>query len=211
MVLRVCEIFKSIRSKETIQAAMVAGSEPNKQTEFEQGKMWSKQTLKNSKLRGQNPRMNYTGRETAACRRSWCQLLRIEDATWSAWRIRKEMRKHLKYEINTLHCNILVHCAFSPLVASLHLRRYITIQTSVCPSLAIIQHYMFRSNWPSGQQTVLRRPYRELFSDTAWPQGKLFFFVIPFYLQSVLVHSANCVKTCIQWHEEECSVALHCN
>jgi hypothetical protein len=24
------------------------------------------------------------------------------------------------------------------------------------------------------------------------------FFVIPFYLQSVLVHSANCVKTCIQ-------------
>jgi hypothetical protein len=39
-----------------------------------------------------------------------------------------------------------------------------------------------------------------------------FFFVIPFYLPSVLlVHSATCVKTCIQWHAEECSVALLCN
>jgi hypothetical protein len=28
-------------------------------------------------------------------------------------------------------------------------------------------------------------------------EENLFFFVIPFYLQSVLVHSANCVKTCI--------------
>jgi hypothetical protein len=37
------------------------------------------------------------------------------------------------------------------------------------------------------------------------------FFLIPFYLQSVLVHSTNCVKTCIQWHVEECSVALICN
>jgi hypothetical protein len=37
------------------------------------------------------------------------------------------------------------------------------------------------------------------------------FFVIPFYLQLVLVHSANCVKTCIQWHVEECSLALLCN
>jgi hypothetical protein len=26
-------------------------------------------------------------RATAACRRSYCQLLRIEDVTWSAWRI----------------------------------------------------------------------------------------------------------------------------
>jgi hypothetical protein len=38
-----------------------------------------------------------------------------------------------------------------------------------------------------------------------------FFVVIPFYLQSVLVHTANCVKTCIQWHAEECSVAFLCN
>jgi hypothetical protein len=37
------------------------------------------------------------------------------------------------------------------------------------------------------------------------------FFVISFYLQSVLVHSANCVKRCIQWHVKECSVALLCN
>jgi hypothetical protein len=37
------------------------------------------------------------------------------------------------------------------------------------------------------------------------------FFVIPFYLQPVPVHSANCVKTCIQWHVEECSVVHLCN
>jgi hypothetical protein len=37
------------------------------------------------------------------------------------------------------------------------------------------------------------------------------FFVILFYSQSVVVHSANCVKTCIQWHVEECSLALLCN
>jgi hypothetical protein len=34
----------------------------------------------------------------------------------------------------------------------------------------------------------------------------IFFFIIPFYLQSVLVHSANCVKTCIQWHIQGCSI-----
>jgi hypothetical protein len=37
------------------------------------------------------------------------------------------------------------------------------------------------------------------------------FSVIPLYFQYVLVHSANCVKTCIQWHAEECSLALLCN
>jgi hypothetical protein len=37
------------------------------------------------------------------------------------------------------------------------------------------------------------------------------FFVIPFYLQCVALHSTNCVKTCNQWHVEECSVALLCN
>jgi hypothetical protein len=36
------------------------------------------------KLRGLIPRVNYTDRATAACRRSDCQLLRIEGATWSA-------------------------------------------------------------------------------------------------------------------------------
>jgi hypothetical protein len=37
------------------------------------------------KLHGLSPRANYTDRATAACRRSDCQLLRIEGATWSAW------------------------------------------------------------------------------------------------------------------------------
>jgi hypothetical protein len=35
------------------------------------------------KLHGLSPRTNYTDRATAACRRSDCQLLRIECATWS--------------------------------------------------------------------------------------------------------------------------------
>jgi hypothetical protein len=40
-----------------------------------------------TKLHDLSPRANYTDRATAACRRSDCQLLRIESATWSAWRI----------------------------------------------------------------------------------------------------------------------------
>jgi hypothetical protein len=39
---------------------------------------------KKKKLHGLSPRANYTDRATAACRRSDCQLLRIEAATWSA-------------------------------------------------------------------------------------------------------------------------------
>jgi hypothetical protein len=35
-------------------------------------------------LHSLSPRTNYTDRATAACRRSECQLLRIEGATWSA-------------------------------------------------------------------------------------------------------------------------------
>jgi hypothetical protein len=42
---------------------------------------------KQNKLHGLSPRSNYTDRSTAACRRSDCQLLRIEGATLSAWRI----------------------------------------------------------------------------------------------------------------------------
>jgi hypothetical protein len=38
-----------------------------------------------TKLHGLSPRANYTDRATAACRRSDCQLARIEGATWSAW------------------------------------------------------------------------------------------------------------------------------
>jgi hypothetical protein len=39
------------------------------------------------KLHGLSPRANYTDRATAACRRSDCQLVQIEGATWAAWRI----------------------------------------------------------------------------------------------------------------------------
>jgi hypothetical protein len=35
-------------------------------------------------LHGLSPRANYTDRSTAACRRSDCQILRTEGATWSA-------------------------------------------------------------------------------------------------------------------------------
>jgi hypothetical protein len=37
-----------------------------------------------TKLHGLSPRANYADRVAAACRRSDCQLLRIEGATWSA-------------------------------------------------------------------------------------------------------------------------------
>jgi hypothetical protein len=37
-----------------------------------------------TKLHGLSPQANYTDRATAACRRSDCQLVRIEGATWSA-------------------------------------------------------------------------------------------------------------------------------
>jgi hypothetical protein len=36
------------------------------------------------RLHGLSPRANYTDRATATCRRSDCQLLRIEGVTWSA-------------------------------------------------------------------------------------------------------------------------------
>jgi hypothetical protein len=39
------------------------------------------------KLRGFSPQGNYTDRATAACRRSSCQLFRIEGVAWSAQRI----------------------------------------------------------------------------------------------------------------------------
>jgi hypothetical protein len=40
--------------------------------------------MQKNKLHGLSPRANYTDRATAACRRIYCQLLRIEGATWSA-------------------------------------------------------------------------------------------------------------------------------
>jgi hypothetical protein len=45
--------------------------------------IWSKLKTK-TKLHGLSPRANYTDRATAACRRSDCQLVRLEGATWSA-------------------------------------------------------------------------------------------------------------------------------
>jgi hypothetical protein len=45
---------------------------------------WIKKT---TELHGLSPRANYTDRATAACRRSNCQLVRIEGATWPTWRI----------------------------------------------------------------------------------------------------------------------------
>jgi hypothetical protein len=47
----------------------------------------TKTKKKTNKLHGLSLRANYTDRATAACRQSDCQLLRIEGATWSAWRI----------------------------------------------------------------------------------------------------------------------------
>jgi hypothetical protein len=44
-------------------------------------------TTKKTELRGLSPWANYTNRATAACRRSYFQLLRMQGATWSAWRI----------------------------------------------------------------------------------------------------------------------------
>jgi hypothetical protein len=43
--------------------------------------------LHKTKLRGLTPRAIYSDRATGACRRSQYQLLRLEGATWSAWRI----------------------------------------------------------------------------------------------------------------------------
>jgi hypothetical protein len=47
------------------------------------GEFWRLKKTK-TKLHGLSPRANYTDRATAACRRSDCQLVRIEGATWSA-------------------------------------------------------------------------------------------------------------------------------
>jgi hypothetical protein len=40
-----------------------------------------------TKLRGLGPRASSADRVAAACRRKWCQLLRMEGAAWSAWRV----------------------------------------------------------------------------------------------------------------------------
>jgi hypothetical protein len=64
--LTICTLHRTLCSA-------YVGAERYKQT---------KQT--NNKLHGLSPQANYTDRATAACRRSDCQLVRIEGATWSA-------------------------------------------------------------------------------------------------------------------------------
>jgi hypothetical protein len=54
-------------------------------TEYSRHSAFKGSTKLKTKLHGLSPRANYTDRATAACRRSDCQLLRIEGATWSAW------------------------------------------------------------------------------------------------------------------------------
>jgi hypothetical protein len=49
------------------------------------------ETMPRQKLRGFSPRANYTDRATAACRRSQCHLLWIEDVAWSEQRIPKSV------------------------------------------------------------------------------------------------------------------------
>jgi hypothetical protein len=55
---------------------------------------------KKKKLLGLRPRANYTDRATAVFRPSYCQLLRIEGATWSAWPI-PTFYKGLKKNVST--------------------------------------------------------------------------------------------------------------
>jgi hypothetical protein len=54
---------------------------------YRSGGLGSIPGTKKKKLHGLSPPANYTDRATAACRRCDCQLVRIEGATWSAWRI----------------------------------------------------------------------------------------------------------------------------
>jgi hypothetical protein len=51
-----------------------------------------------NKLHGLSPRANYTDHATVACRRSDCQLLQIEGATWSAWRISRPYSRFSRQE-----------------------------------------------------------------------------------------------------------------
>jgi hypothetical protein len=61
-----------------------ADSIPLKHIHFRLNPSLLTKTKLKTKLHGLSPRANYTDQATAACRRSDCQLLRIEGATWSA-------------------------------------------------------------------------------------------------------------------------------
>jgi hypothetical protein len=49
---------------------------------------WRLMRANNTNLMAFSPRANYTDRAATACRRSWCQVLRVKDVAWSAQRIR---------------------------------------------------------------------------------------------------------------------------
>jgi hypothetical protein len=86
-----CHLFLALRTRHRHTADFLA--QRNKLTtnsqelsHFRPHKCPSITDLK-KKLHGLSPRANYTDRAIAACRRNDCKLLRIEGATWSAWRI----------------------------------------------------------------------------------------------------------------------------
>jgi hypothetical protein len=62
-----------------------------------------------TKLRALSPWANYTDRATAACRLSYCQLLRIEGATWSARLIRLPLKYSsssvMRYSAHHMSCS----------------------------------------------------------------------------------------------------------
>jgi hypothetical protein len=73
-------LFFSVRCVAALNVFI--GEAASKQQASATAKTFKTQTT--NKLHGLSPRANYTDRATAACRRSDCQLLRIEGATWSA-------------------------------------------------------------------------------------------------------------------------------
>jgi hypothetical protein len=72
------------------------------------------QNLLKLKIHGLSLRANYTDRATAACRRSDCQLLRVEGATCSAWRIPTAVYQNL-LAIYYYYLNVLTRelCRYS--------------------------------------------------------------------------------------------------
>jgi hypothetical protein len=77
-----------------------------KQYESDRAMMLKYSTNKTNKLHGQSPWANYTDRVTAACRRSDCQLVRIEGATRSAWRIPPAVFSRFSRHESLLFCQV---------------------------------------------------------------------------------------------------------
>jgi hypothetical protein len=72
------------RRRNYCQAKYVGQTGRNFRTFFMEHIHTIRVSKKKKKLHGLSPRANYTDRATAACRRSDCQILRIESATWPA-------------------------------------------------------------------------------------------------------------------------------